>query len=114
LTDPDEGLDLYRFRMGTQERFGDLKGNGFDLEATHLRDLAKLNRLTLAVCLLYVRLVALALDLTKLGYASQVDRADRRESSYFRRGFAFLKRCLRLSLPILPGFFPDFSLLSGG
>jgi hypothetical protein len=44
--------------MGTQERFGDLKGNGFDLEATHLRDLAKLNRLTLAVCLLYVRLMS--------------------------------------------------------
>lgn len=61
-----------------------------------------------------VRLVALALELTKLGCASQVDRADRRELSYFRRSFDFLKRCLRLNLPILPGFFPDFSLLSGG
>jgi hypothetical protein len=114
LSDPDEVLRLYRCRMWTEEMFGDLKGNGFDLEATHLRDLDKLNRLTLAVCLLYVRLVALGVDLTKLGYASQVDRTDRRDLSYFRRGFDFLKRCLKLNQPILPGFFPDFALLSGG
>jgi Transposase DDE domain len=113
LTDPDEVLALYRLRMWTEEMFGDLKGNGFDLEATHLRDLDKLNRLTLAVCLLYVRLVSLGVELTKRGYASQVDRPDRRDLSYFRRGFDFLKRCLKLNLPILPGFFPDFSLLYG-
>jgi hypothetical protein len=28
--------------MWTEEMFGDLKGNGFDLEATHLRNLDKL------------------------------------------------------------------------
>src|SRR5690349_5268630 len=30
-----------------EEMFGDMKGNGFDLETTHLRDTNKLNRLTL-------------------------------------------------------------------
>jgi hypothetical protein len=34
--------------------------------------------------------------------------------SFFRRGFDFLKRCLKLNQPILPGFFPDFALVSGG
>lgn len=113
LTSPEEVMALYPFRMWTEEMFGDLKSNGFDLEATHLRHTGKLNRLTLAVCLLYVRLVALGVELTKLGRAREVDRADRRDLSFFRRGFDFLKRALKLNLPILPGFFPDFAWVYG-
>lgn len=106
-------MALYPYRMWTEEMFGDMKSNGFDLQATHLRNTAKLNRLTLAVSLLYVRLVALGIELTKCGRASEVDRADRRDLSYFRRGVGFLKRCLLLGEPILPGFFPDFNFVSG-
>jgi Transposase DDE domain len=113
LDTPEEVLALYPYRMWTEEMFGDMKGNGFDLEATHLRDTHKLNRLTLAVCLLYVRLVALGVELTKLGRAREVDRPDRRDLSFFRRGFDFLKRCLALKEPILAGFFPDFKFLYG-
>jgi hypothetical protein len=111
LHSPEEVLALYPYRMWTEQMFGDMKGNGFDLEATHLRDTNKLNRLTLAVSLLYVRLVALGVALTKLGRAREVDRSDRRDLSFFRRGFDFLKRCLALNEPILPGFFPDFNLV---
>ncbi len=113
LQTPAQVLALYPYRMWTEEMFGDMKGNGFDLEATHLRDTNKLNRLTFAVSLLYVRLVALGVELTKLGRAREVDRPDRRDLSFFRRGFDFLKRCLALKEPILPGFFPDFNLLLG-
>ena len=113
LDTPEEVMALYPYRMWTEEMFGDMKGNGFDLEATHLRNTDKLNRLTLAVSLLYVRLVALGVELTKLGRAREVDRPDRRDLSYFRRGFDFLKRCLALKEPILPGFFPDFNLQYG-
>lgn len=113
LPTPDAVMALYPYRMWTEEMFGDMKSNGFDLESTHLRNTPKLNRLTLAVSLLYVRLVALGVELTKRGRAREVDRADRRDLSYFRRGFAFLKRCLLLRQPILPGFFPDFNLVYG-
>jgi len=108
LTTPDAVLALYPARMGTEEMFGDLKGNGFDLETTHLRHIDKLNRLTLAVSLLYGRLVALGVGLTKLGRAREVDRPNRRDLSFFRRGFDFLKRTLKLNEPILPGFFLIF------
>jgi len=114
LTTPQAVMALYPYRMWTEEMFGDMKGNGFDLEATHLRHTDKLNRLTLAICLLYVRLVALGVELTKLGRAREVDRADRQDLSFFRRGFDFLKRCLKRHEPILPGFFPDFQWVSGG
>jgi hypothetical protein len=113
LATPDAVMDLYPYRRWTEEMFGDMKGNGFDWETTHLRNTDKLNRLTLAVSLLYVRLVALGVELTKLGRAREVDRPDRRDLSFFRRGFDFLKRCLALKEPILPGFFPDFNLLYG-
>ena len=57
--------------------------------------------------------MALGVELTKLDRAREVDRPDRRDLSFFRRGFDFLKRCLKLNEPILPGFFPDFTLQSG-
>ncbi len=47
---PALALHLYGRRMWIEEMFGDLKTNGFDLEATHLRTAERLNRLTLAVC----------------------------------------------------------------
>lgn len=53
--------------MWTEEMIANLKGNDIDLEATHLRDLDKLNRLTLTVCLLCVLLIALGVEHTKLG-----------------------------------------------
>jgi len=39
-------LQTYRRRMWTEEMFGDLKSNGFDLESTHLQHVARLSRLT--------------------------------------------------------------------
>jgi len=113
LSTSEAVMTLYPYRMWTEEMFGDMKSNGFDLETTHLRNTAKLNRLTLAVSVLYVRLVSLGVELTKLGRASEVDRSDRRDLSYFQRGFRFLKRCLKLGDPILPGFFPDFNWVYG-
>ncbi len=113
LDSSDDAMDLYPYRMWTEAMFGDMKGNGFDWEATHLRNTPKLNRLTLAVSFLYVRLVALGVELTKLGRAREVDRSDRRDLSFFRRGFDFLKRCLALKEPILSGFFPDFNWVYG-
>lgn len=113
LDTPEQVMNLYPYRMWTEEMFGDMKDNGFDLEATHLRNTDKLNRLVFAVSLLYIRLVALGVELTKLGRAREVDRPDRRDLSFFRRGFDFLKRCLALKESILPGFFPDFNLVYG-
>jgi hypothetical protein len=42
-------LCYYRYRMWIEERFGDLKGNGFDLQSTMLRHFSRFSRLTLAL-----------------------------------------------------------------
>ncbi len=111
---PTLALHLYSRRMWIEEMFGDMKDNGFDLEATHLRAAERLNRLTLAVCLLFVWFVALGIAITQLGLAALVDRADRRDLSFFRRGFDWLDRVLEINEVLPPGFFPSFEMVLGG
>ena len=87
-------LKAYKYRMWTEEMFGDFKGHGFDLEQTRLRSAHKLHRLTLAVCLLYLWLVAFGSKVIKQGHRKQVDRKSRRDLSIFRIGFDYLLRQL--------------------
>ena len=111
---PQAAVKLYRLRMWIEEMFGDMKGHGFDLESSHLRHFLRLSRLTLAVSLLYVWLVALGEHLIVHHLTALVDRADRRDLSIFRLGWDFLDRCLTLNDPIPDTFVPNFCLLSGG
>jgi len=87
-------LQAYRRRMWIEEMFGDLKGNGFDLETTHLRHFDRLSRLTLAVALLYVWLVSTGARTIKNGLRHWVDRKDRRDLSIFRIGLRWIERRL--------------------
>lgn len=99
-------LRLYRLRMWIEETYGDLKGHGFDLEATHLNSLARLERLLLGVCLAYVWLISLGSWVVKRGLRHFIDRKSRRDKSYFRLGWDWLARCRRLHLPIPLRFQP--------
>ena len=74
--------------------FGDLKGHGFDLESTHLRNFLRLSRLTLAVVLLYVWLLSFGARTIKQGQRRLVDRNDRRDYSLFRIGWHMADRRL--------------------
>lgn len=93
-------LAAYRRRMWIDEMFGDFKGNGFDLERTHLRHFSRLSRLTLAVVLLYVWLVVYGIRVIKSGQRDLGDRADRRDLSVFRIGWHMVERHIALSLPL--------------
>jgi len=86
---------------------GDLKSHGFDLEDTHLNHFLKLSRLTLAVVLIYVWLVAYGSQTIKRGLRSMVDRSDRRDLSIFQKvalrgaiGLRFVERRLTNNQPI--------------
>jgi len=101
---PESTLKSYSRRMWTEELFGDLKGHGFDLESTHLNDIIKLSRLTLAVVLLYIWLVQFGSKVIKNGKRFLVDRADRRDLSIFQIGLRFIERCLTNLLPFCVRF----------
>lgn len=114
LTNPQAVLRLYRRRMWIEEMFGDLKGHGFDLEASRLRHFLRLSRLTLVVALLYVWLVAFGSHVVYNGKRSQVDRNDRRDLSIFRIGWDFIEQLLAWGDPLevilkpIFGPLPDF------
>ena len=79
--------------------FGDMKGHGFDLESTMLRQADRLSRLTLAVAILYVWLVSTGTRIIRDGLRYQVDRRDRRDLSIFQIGLRYIDRQLLNSLP---------------
>lgn len=114
LLDPRAALRLYRRRMWIEEMFGDMKKHGFDLQASHLRHFLRLSRLTLAVCLLYLWLIALAEHVITHHLTDEVDRTDRRDLSLFRLGWDFLERRLALGDPIPSLSVPNFCFMSGG
>jgi hypothetical protein len=109
VTDQPAGLwtvRLYRKRMWVEELFGDLKGHGFDLETTHLQDLARLSRLALVAVMVYVWFIALGSHVVKRGLRYLVDRRDRRDKSLFRIGWDWIERCLALDNRIPLTFTP--------
>ncbi len=74
--------------------FGDLKRHGFDLESSHLRSFLRLNRLMLAVALLYVWLVCEGTQALIQGRSTHVDRTDRRDLSLFRLGLELIQQAI--------------------
>ncbi len=54
VPDLQMALRFYKCRMWIEEKSGDMKKHGFDLERTMLRHFLCLSRLTLAVAILYV------------------------------------------------------------
>jgi len=82
---PAEGLRrIYRQRMRIEEMFSDLKGRGFDLEATRLRDPDRILRLVALLCLAYVWLLIVAWHAVRRGLRRHVDPAIRRASATCR------------------------------
>lgn len=80
-----------KLRMWVEKMCGDMKGNGLDLDTTHLRDLNRLACLMLGVCLVYVWLVTLGSRVVKRGSWRLSERNDRRDKSYFRTGWDWLE-----------------------
>ena len=104
---------LYKRRMWIEEMFGDMKSNGFDLEKSRLWHAERLNRLMLAVSLVYIWLVAVGEHVWHRGLANEVDRNERRDLSIFRLGWDFIERRLALNDPLPDCFRPNFCLVSG-
>ncbi len=94
LPDRRMALRFYARRMWIDEMFGDFKRHGFDLEKTKLRHFQRLSRLTLAVAILYVWLVAVGTRTIRSGVRHLVDRNDRRDLCIFQIGLRFIERCL--------------------
>lgn len=101
-------ISTYRRRMWIEEMFGDFKGHGLDLEATHLQDPQRISRLVWGVCMAFVWLIAVGSWVVKRGLRRLVDCKSRRDKSYFRIGWDWVARCFRLGEPVPIRFMPYF------
>jgi hypothetical protein len=114
LPSPQATLQAYRRRMWIEEMFGDLKGNGFDLERTHLIHFARLSRLTLAVVLLYVWCIATGAHDIRDGLRRLVDRTDRRDLSIFQIGLRLIDRRMTNEQPVSICLIPVYAYKLSG
>ncbi len=108
LTSASTARRSYQRRMWIDEMFGDFKGHGVNLEASHVRHFMRLSRLTLAVAMLYVWLVSSGSSVIKRGLRHLVDRKDRRDLSIFRIGWSFIKLRLKHQRPFPFRLLPYF------
>jgi hypothetical protein len=105
LTSGFATLKAYSRREWIDEMFGDLKGNGFDLESSHLHDFLRLSRLTLAVALLQVWMMTTSANLIDTLERRLVDRSDRRDLSVFQIGLRSIERWLTNAVEISVSLF---------
>ncbi len=91
-------VHCYRKRMQVEEMYADFKRLGLMLQASHLRDPDRLERLMLVVALCYVWCIALGSWVVKNGKRTLVDLKSRRDHSYFRIGFDWLIYCTRIGV----------------
>ena len=66
-------LKIYGQRMWVEEMYGDMKGHGFDLETTQLKQADRIGRLFLGFCIVFVWLITLGNWVVKRGYRHLVD-----------------------------------------
>jgi hypothetical protein len=99
---------LYRLRMWIEEMYGDFKGHGFDLEATHLRCAQRIHHLLLGVRIAYVSLIALGSSVVKNDFRHLIDHKSRRDKSYFRLGWDWIARCFRINEAVPIRFVPYY------
>lgn len=98
-----EAFNWYQRRFRIETLFSDLKGRGFNLNKSGLRDPERVSRLLIAASLAYIWMVYLGELVLNKGWDKIIHRADRCDLSLFQLGIRLLKRLLREG-KVLPEF----------
>lgn len=84
----------YRLRFTVEESFLDLKSNGFQLEASRLRDKHSLSQLCGVIALTILFLILQGVQVVELGNRRRVDPHWHRGMSYLKLGWNWIRLCL--------------------
>jgi len=93
----------YRLRFSVEESFLDLKSNGFNLEASRLRDKQSLSQLCGVIALTMLFLVLQGVQVVASGHRRRVDPHWRRGMSYLKLGWNWIRLALTQQWPIQVG-----------
>lgn len=97
LSGDEAGLEVfmdYARRFGIEEGFRDEKSGGCDLEAGHIRDAQKLERLLLVISTALIVAVSEGISATLAGEEKEVEPHSVRSLSYFQMGQRWILSCL--------------------
>ena len=97
-----EAKRWYRHRFKIETLFSDLKGRGFKIDKSRLKEPARVNRLLMAVAIAYIFVVFWGVEAILSGAINQMVRTDRFVHSLFTLGFKYLHRLLKKCLPLPP------------
>jgi hypothetical protein len=111
LTTEKEAKAWYRHRFKIETLFSDIKGRGFRMDKSRLKDPARVNRLLMAVAIAYIFVVFWGVEAILSGAINHMIRTDRFDHSLFTLGFKYLHHLLKkcLSLPPLIALPPPTS-----
>ena len=104
-----EAVHWYKKRYRIETLFSDLKGRGFNLQKSGLRNPERVDRLLIALALAYIWLIDLGEQVLANGWEALIHRKDRCDCSLFTLGKRFLKYVLKNAYPI-----PPFRLILNG
>lgn len=97
-----EAKHWYRQRFKIETLFSDIKGRGFKINKSRLKDPVRVSRLLLAVAIAYIFVVFWGVDAIRSGSFKLMLRADRFDHSLFTLGFKQIHRLLKKCLTIPP------------
>ena len=104
-----EAVYWYKKRFRIETLFSDMKGRGFNLNKSGLRDPERIDRLLIAISLAYIWIVFLGEYALEKGWDKIIHRTDRCDLSLFTLGKRLLKYFLKNGLSI-----PSFCLALSG
>lgn len=90
-----EAFNWYRKRFRIETLFSDLKGRGFNLNKSGIRNPERVSRLLIAASLAYIWIIYLGDLAVEKGWDKIIHRTDRCDLSLFQLGIRLLKRLLR-------------------
>jgi hypothetical protein len=111
LRNPEEALQSYKQRWSIEKLFNKLKRRGFNLEATHMTDTQKLEKLLALVSIAYLW-AFLTGEEVKKSYSVKMYETGKRVKSSFDLGIKYLRRTMFYINDMVNEFFNLINLLS--
>jgi transposase len=108
VADPKHLGQIYRKRWTIESFFQSLKGRGFDIESTHIKEAQKLKKLVAVVCIAFAVCISLGIYQDKKVKKIKIKKHGYKANSFCRVGIDLIKELCRKSVEVFEKAFQKF------
>jgi hypothetical protein len=108
VADPKHLGQIYRKRWTIEAFFQSLKGRGFDIESTHMKEAQKLKKLVAVVCIAFAVCVSLGIHQHEKVQKIKIKKHGYKANSFCRVGIDLIKELCRKSVEVFEKAFQKF------